>query len=89
MAAASSMTSNSAWPSFTASPGWMYCRSHECKSITPVAKRNVTQQEAFLRYLDGLSVLFEDVHPHHRFVELRIQRLDDFIVQMLLRVQKN
>lgn len=42
--------------------------------------------EPFLCYLDGLSVLFEDVHPHHRFVELRIQRLDDFIVQMLLHV---
>lgn len=28
MAAASSMTSSSAWPSFTASPGWMYCRGH-------------------------------------------------------------
>lgn len=48
----------------------------------------MTQQEPFLRYLDGLSVLFEDVHPHHRFVELRIQRLDDFIVQMLLHMQK-
>lgn len=48
----------------------------------------MTRQEPFLCYLDGLSVLFEDVHPHHRFVELGIQRLDDFIVQMFLRVQK-
>lgn len=37
-----------------------------------------------LCYLDGLPVLLEDVDPHHRFVELWIQGLDDFIVQMLL-----
>lgn len=33
-------------------------------------------------------MLFEDVHPHHSFVELWIQRLDDFIVEMLLQMQK-
>lgn len=31
-------------------------------------------------------MLFEDVHPHHSFVELWIQRLDDFIVEMLLQM---
>lgn len=30
-------------------------------------------------------MLLEDVHPHHGFVELWIQRLDDLIVQMLLQ----
>lgn len=29
MAAASSMTSSSAWPNFTASAGWMYCWRQE------------------------------------------------------------
>lgn len=33
-------------------------------------------------------MLLEDVHPHHSFVELWIQRLDDFIVEMLLQMQK-
>lgn len=32
-------------------------------------------------------MLFEDVHPDHGFVELWIQRLDDFIVEMLLQMQ--
>jgi len=38
-----------------------------------------------IAYLDGLSVLLEDVHAHHRLVELRVQGLDDLIVQVLLR----
>ena len=33
-------------------------------------------------------MLFEDVHPHHCFVELWIQRLDDFVVKMLLKNAK-
>lgn len=32
-------------------------------------------------------MLFEDVHPHHCFIELWIQRLDDFIVEMLLQIK--
>lgn len=38
-------------------------------------------------YLNSLPVLFEDVHSHHCFVELWIQRLDDFIVKMLLQIK--
>lgn len=41
-----------------------------------------------LVYLNSLPVLFEDVHPHHSFVELWIQWLDDFIIKMLLQMQK-
>lgn len=41
-----------------------------------------------LVYLDRLPMLFEDVHSHHGFVELWIQRLDDFIVKVLLQMQK-
>lgn len=33
-------------------------------------------------------MLFEDVDPHHSLVELWIQRLDDFIVEMLLQMFK-
>ena len=33
-------------------------------------------------------MLFEDVHANHSFVKLWIQRLDDFIVKMLLQMQK-
>lgn len=39
-------------------------------------------------YLNGLSMLFKDIHPYHCFVKLWIQRLDDFIVKMLLQMQK-
>lgn len=39
-------------------------------------------------YLNCLPVLFEDVYSHHSFVEVWIQRLDDFIVKMLLQMQK-
>lgn len=42
----------------------------------------------FSFYLNGLPMLLEDVHPHHSFVELWIQRLDDFIVKMLLQMEK-
>lgn len=38
-------------------------------------------------HLNSLPMLFEDVHPHHSFVELWIQRLDDFVVEMLLQTQ--
>lgn len=41
-----------------------------------------------LWYLDGLSVLLKDVDPHHCFVELWIQGLDDFVVKMLLHNTK-
>lgn len=41
-----------------------------------------------LVYLNRLPMLFEDVHPHHSFVELWIQRLNDFIVKVLLKIQK-
>jgi len=34
-------------------------------------------------------MFFEDVHPHHGFVELWIQRLDDLVVEMLLQTNKN
>lgn len=88
MAAASSMTSSSAWPSFTASPGWMYCWSHEREGqICSFSIVNNGKRSGFV-YLNGLPMLFEDVHTHHSFVELRIQRLDDFIVKMLLQTQK-
>lgn len=32
-------------------------------------------------------MLFEYVHPDHCFIELWIQRLNDFIVEMLLRIK--
>lgn len=32
------------------------------------------------RYLDGLPVLTEHIHPDHCLVKLGIQRLDDLIV---------
>lgn len=40
---------------------------------------------AGIPYLDGLPVLLEDVHAHHRLVELRVQGLNDLVVQVLLR----
>lgn len=92
MAAASSMTSSSAWPSFTASPGWMYCWSQKQEgqtcSITIVNNGKRRRAAWFSFYLNGLPMLLKDVHPHHSFVELWIQRLDDFIVEMLLQMQK-
>lgn len=41
-----------------------------------------------LVYLNCLTMLFKDVDPYHGFVELWIQRLDDFIVEVLLQIQK-
>lgn len=52
--------------------------NHRCQ------QEELRRGDSALRYLDGLSVLLEDVDPHHRFVELGIQGLDDFIVEMLL-----
>lgn len=81
MAAASSMTSSSAWPSFTASPGWMYCSDqtrreevlpcyhHFYKLSTAIGRE---EGGSGLIYLDRLPMFFEDVHPHYSFVELWI-----------------
>lgn len=38
--------------------------------------------------LDGLPVLVENIHPHHRLVELWVGALDEFIVQVLLVIQR-
>ena len=110
MAAASSMTRSSAWPSLTASPGWMYCQgqttrgevgTHPSRPLPSdglhwdqtrpdgVSEGRVCGRRGrrrWVTHLDGLPVLLEDVHPHHRLVEVRVQGLDDLVVEVLLRV---
>lgn len=97
MAAASSITSKSAAPSLWASWGWRYCGSW---AKAEEERRDITGEQALtLRgggcnqkkkcwaktHLNGLSVaVLEDVDAHNGLVELRVGRLDQLVVCVLL-----
>ena len=40
-----------------------------------------------MNILDRLSVVVEDVHPHHSLVELGVGALDQLVIEVLLVVQ--
>ena len=77
IAAASSTTTNSAWPNLFASVGWMYCNTFE-----------LSLKKDFFPNLNSLSVLPEDVDSDESFAELGIRRLDQFVVGVLLKETK-
>ena len=79
IAAASSITTSSAWESLAASPIHMFKLQIFCKTLD--------KKPTWMNILNGLSVVVEDVHSHHGLVELRVGALDQLVVEMLLVVQ--
>lgn len=66
----------------------MYCCSQNTGQICLLHSLGSGEVCLALIYLNSLSMLLEDVHSHHSFVELWIQRLDNFIIEMLLKSKK-
>src|SRR5690349_1784937 len=77
MAAASSITTNSAWPSTCASCGWMYCKGISRTSSLPEQTRTV-----MLTCLDGLAMLMKHIDTHDCFVQLWTGRLHNVVVEV-------
>ena len=76
IAAASSITTSSAWESLAASP----------VSVVILLNKYL-KKPTWMDILDSLSVVVEDVHSHHSLVELGVSALDQLIVEVLLVVQ--
>src|SRR6266481_2293609 len=81
MAAASSMTTSSAWPKTCASSGWMYYIVNQSR----VAGERERERERMVRtHLDRLPMLTKYINAHNGLIEIRISALGNIVIQMLL-----